>query len=225
MALVVGRAFRQAGAAGEQRRTAARTRVPQPRCASRLSRATPCAVATSAITRTTASLSSQCDPGTAKAAACPRKSATGTARAARTARTALAARDLDADLSHDVIPAAATSERRPREKVSASILGSGSRPPRAISTTPGASHRTPPTIAARAATFPRPITHTTVSRDRCDVELCASYGRLSARRHGLTGRHRGWSCVCTSPTHRGDGAVQTRRIGRGVCPCRFRGID
>jgi hypothetical protein len=56
-----------------------------------------------------ASLFSQCDAGTAKAAACPRNTTKGTDRAARTASAALAALDLAAELTQDAIPAAVTS--------------------------------------------------------------------------------------------------------------------
>ena len=111
-----------------------------------------------------ASLFSQCDPGNAKAAACPRNTTKGTDRAARTASAALAALDLAAELTQDAIPAAATSAMNPQENVTASILGSGSAPPRAISTTPCASHKAPPTSAAQAATLRRLITETTVSQ-------------------------------------------------------------
>lgn len=135
---------------------------PQPECAGRLSQLIPHEIAARAITRTMASLSSQCDPGNAKAAACPRITTKGTARAARTASAALAALDLAAPLTQEAIPAAATSAMNPQENVTASILGSGAAPPRAISTTPCASHKAPPTSAAQAATLRRLITETTV---------------------------------------------------------------
>ena len=117
-----------------------------------------------------ASLLSQCDPGKAKAAACPRNTAKGTDRAARTASAALTALDLAAELTQDAIPAAATSAMNPQVKVTASIPGSGSTPPRAISTTPCVSHKAPPTSAAQAATPRRLITELTVSHEREDTE-------------------------------------------------------
>ena len=74
-------------------------------------------IAARASTRTTASLSSQCDPGNAKVAACPRKTTTGTDWAARTASAALAILDLAAEPVRDAIPAAATSATNPTENV------------------------------------------------------------------------------------------------------------
>ncbi len=116
-----------------------------------------------AITRTMASLSSQCDPGNAKDATCPRSTTKGTDNAARTASAALAAVGLATELTQDAIPAAATSAMNPQEKVTASIRGYGWTPPRAISTTPCASHKAPPTSAAQAATLRRLVTETSVS--------------------------------------------------------------
>lgn len=112
---------------------------------------------------TMASLSIQCDPGNAKAAACPRNRTKGTDRAARTVSAALTGLDLAAELTQDAMPAATTSAMNPQENVTASILGSGSTPPRAISTTPCASHKAPPTSAAQAATLRRLVTDATVA--------------------------------------------------------------
>jgi hypothetical protein len=61
------------------------------------------------------SLSSQCDPGNAKAAACPRNRTKGTDRAARTASAALTTLELAAELTQDAIPAATTSAMNPQE--------------------------------------------------------------------------------------------------------------
>ena len=148
---------------------AATAQAHQPKCARRLSQLLPKAIATRATTRTMASLSSQCDPGNAKAAACQRNTAKGTDRAARTASAALTALDLAADLTQDAIPAAATSARNPQRNVTASILGSGSAPLLAISTTPCASHKAPPASAA-GSDAPQADHRTTVPHVRCDAE-------------------------------------------------------
>jgi hypothetical protein len=121
-------------------------------------------------------------PGQRKAAACPRNTAMGTARAAMTASAALAAPDLADDLTQDAMPAAATTATMPQRNVTVSTLGSGSTPPRAISTTPCVSHMAPPTSAAQAATLRRLITSTSVPHERCDVERRASLRHLSVPR-------------------------------------------
>jgi hypothetical protein len=138
-----------------------------------------------AITRTMASLSSQCDPGNAKDATCPRSTTKGTDNAARTASAALAAVGLAAELTQDAITAAATSAMNPQEKLTASIRGYGWTPPRAISTTPCASHNAPPTSAAQAATLRRLVTQTSVLHERCDADTArASLRRLRTRSSG-----------------------------------------